>query len=178
MGRVAKNRHILSFLIWVIGLNIFAAILSRFVDSFFLVCNLTLIFSIAIQYFYFKFRSSKKNDINYFYRTIAVTATSFAFLILGPLNVDRSISVWMLHQIEIQAKSPLELQRDELNQDFQKLFTIDDSEFNKRINEQLRIGNIEIDTNNNIRLSKLGEFQTKLHRMVALFFGLNRKYAG
>ena len=178
MGRLARNRHVFSFLIWVIGLNIFAAILSRFVDSFFLVCNLTLIFSIAIHCFYFKFRSSRKDDANHFYRTIAVTATSFAFLVLGPLNVDRSISVWMLHQIEIQAKSPLELQQDKLKQDFQKLFTVDDSEYKKRINEQLRIGNVEIDTNNNVKLSKLGKFQTKLHRMVALFFGLNRKYAG
>lgn len=179
--RLSKNHNtqeIWNFIFWVIGLNLFAAITSRFLRNFFLVCNLTLLIALLSQLLYWKMHKLKSNENLFVYKTIAIAATTYALLILGPLNVDRSISVWMLHQIELQMDSPSKLTEQSLNRDFERLFTADSSEFGRRINEQLSLGNIKMDKQKNIELSWRGNIQVKIDRAVALFFDLHRKYAG
>jgi hypothetical protein len=96
----------------------------------------------------------------------------FSFLTLVPLNIDRSFSVWMLNEISRNEQISSLKQIEEKAQNF---FTPGSGEIRRRVNEQIRLGNIKV-TDEKIGLSKRGESQTKFHRLIRFIFALNEKY--
>jgi hypothetical protein len=108
-------------------------------------------------------------------RFIAALLTSlilFSFLSTLPLNIDRSFSVWTLNQISNLSKEQTRFSLETLAEDF---FTQENGEVSRRIDEQIKIGNL-VEESNNIKLTSRGQFQVQFHRFIAKIFGLNSKY--
>jgi len=111
-----------------------------------------------------------------FLTSISSTLSVSIFLILIPLQVDRSFSVWMLNTInqEKQQKINVELLKDAAA-DF---FDPNSGEIRRRIDEQVKIGNLKITKNEEVKLSNRGSLFVRFHKDMARIFNLNKKYAG
>lgn len=106
---------------------------------------------------------------------ISLSSTiSFSFLTLVPLNIDRSFSVWMLNEI---SKNEHLYSLKQIEEKAQNFFTPSNGEIGRRVNEQIRLGNIKV-LDDKLLLSRRGESQTKFHRLIRFIFALNKKYAG
>lgn len=100
----------------------------------------------------------------------ALVATSllFAAFVLGPVTVDRSVSIFMLTQFEAAGRP---LTGDEAREGFVRAYVRDWGQIERRLKEQWLSGNIE-PTPTGWRLTRQGHAVTKLAReMSALFDG-------
>ncbi len=96
----------------------------------------------------------------------------FSFLASLPLNVDRSFSVWTLNQISNLPAKQTRISLETLAEEF---FTQDNGEISRRIEEQIKLGNL-VEESSKIKLTSRGRLQVQLHRLIAIVFGLNSKY--
>jgi hypothetical protein len=97
--------------------------------------------------------------------------TVFALLATIPINIDRSFSVWMLNQIDSKNKiSVLETQKS-----FGEFFSISNGEIDRRINEQMQLGNVNFN-GKDLYLTRAGKNLVEINRVIAKMYSLNSKY--
>jgi len=98
-------------------------------------------------------------------------ATAFA-LAFGPLNVDRSFSVWMLKRIsDTPGQTPAQV-KDRLSE----FFSPESGEVQRRIDEQVLLGNLEV-RRGSVELTNSGRRVVWANEALSRIFGLNPRYA-
>ncbi|NUQ17815.1 MAG: hypothetical protein HOP95_05075 [Sphingomonas sp.] len=106
---------------------------------------------------------------------IAAAALSLSFnicfLVLLPVTVDRSVSVYLLSTIEQRQMSSAELQRAFIDGYVVKMGAID-----RRIDEQRRSGNITVSPDGKVRLTAQGERFMAFSRFIARLFGTDPRF--
>lgn len=104
------------------------------------------------------------------------TSLSFnlCFLVLFPVTVDRSISVFLLARIE---SNPNGLSEKELTQIFMKEYIINMTQIHRRIEEQNLSGNINI-VNDRIYISNQGSNFLKTSRVISNLFDTDKRFVG
>jgi hypothetical protein len=109
---------------------------------------------------------------------IAAAALSFSsnvcFLVLLPVTVDRSVSVYLLSTIEQQQQSGIDA--DGLQRAFIDGYVIKMGAVGRRIDEQRKSGNIDVDAQGRVRLTRQGERFLELSRTVARLFGTDPRF--
>ena len=103
----------------------------------------------------------------------AALSVSFniCFLVLLPVTVDRSVTVYLLSTIERREMSPPELQRAFIDGYVVKMGAID-----RRIDEQRKSGNIAVSPDGKVRLTGQGERFMRFSRLVARLFGTDPRF--
>lgn len=168
------------FLAFILGL-ISAAILQRIIGFFFIVVWLAtlisaIIFAVLSRRIFQDIREFQVRQVARTSSLIAVAALQLFFLATIPLTVDRSYSVWLLARTEISVNKEISLSK--LSADTQAFFFGNDSELEKRIDEQVSLGNLNWNSDyKSVSLSNRGKLQVGVNRWVAIFFGLNPKYS-
>jgi hypothetical protein len=103
--------------------------------------------------------------------TTVLFATAFA-LTFGPLNVDRSFSVWMLKRIsDTPGQTPTEV-KERLSE----FFSSESGEIQRRIDEQVLLGNLEV-RGGSVELTNSGRRVVWANEALSRIFGLNPRYA-
>ena len=108
----------------------------------------------------------------------AALALSFnlCFLVLFPVTVDRSVTVYLLSTIERQNEGGVsagELQRDFIDGYVVKMGAID-----RRIDEQVRSGNVTVTADGKAHLTDQGRRFMAFSRLVARLFGTDQRFVG
>jgi hypothetical protein len=106
----------------------------------------------------------------------AVVSTQLFFLSFIPLTVDRSFSVWLLARLDGAELKTVTVET--LEKDAKEFFLANSVEINRRLDEQERLGNLDVyGGSRSISLTSRGKFQALINRIVCDFFGLQKKYA-
>jgi hypothetical protein len=98
-------------------------------------------------------------------------SVNICFLVLLPVTVDRSVSVYLLSTIERRQMTPPDLQRAFIDGYVVKMGAID-----RRLDEQLKSGNITIAPDGKVRLTRQGERFMAFSRFVARLFGTDPRF--
>lgn len=96
---------------------------------------------------------------------------NICFLVLLPVTVDRSVSVYLLSTIERRPMSPAELQRVFIDGYVVKMGAID-----RRIDEQRKSGNVTVTPDGKVRLTRQGERFMAFSCVVARLFGTDPRF--
>ena len=105
--------------------------------------------------------------------SLLIVAVVFSLLTFGPLNIDRSFSVWMLRRVSLSEQPLTIAQTQKMAADF---FGQGSDEIQRRILEQERLGNLRVD-NGAITLTAGGQRVVMANEWLSIIFGLNPKYA-
>ena len=102
---------------------------------------------------------------------------TFSFLSTVPLTIDRSYSVWLLkHASELSANGE-PFTKASLTNDSVEFFAPANGQLDRRINEQLRLGNLLEVERDKLQLSKKGSLIAKINSFVGWIFDLQPKYS-
>jgi hypothetical protein len=108
---------------------------------------------------------------------LSITMTSLAvcatFLIVIPVSLDRSVSVFLLGYMKNMGHP---LTRDELTFGLESIYVKKYNAIDRRIDEQLKSGNIKITENGGIALTKQGENFIALSTKIAETLDIDKKY--
>lgn len=179
-----RNRESISLVVLNIfgsaflGLSI-AAVFQRLNGMFFYNVFIGAIFSGLISYGSFKviFRNQPgKSEIRP-YATIISVLVSFSFLSTIPLTVDRSYSVWLLKYAVETQQTGKTIDLHELNVQSTNFFSIANGQLDRRIKEQVKIGNFKLVDKNAIQVSRKGLFLARVNSLIGVLFGLEPKYS-
>jgi hypothetical protein len=96
---------------------------------------------------------------------------NICFLVLLPVTVDRSVSVYLLSTIEQRQMTPAELQRTFIDGYVVQMGAID-----RRIDEQRKSGNVAVSPDGKVRLTRQGERFMAFSRLVARMFGTDPRF--
>ena len=109
---------------------------------------------------------------------IAAAAVSLSFnicfLVLLPVTVDRSVSVYLLSTIERRQESGVtsaQLQRSFVDDYVVRMGAID-----RRIDEQRRSGNVSVDAGGKVHLTRQGRRFMTFSRLIARLFGTDPRF--
>jgi hypothetical protein len=179
-----KKVLIFSIVVFVGGL-VFARLTHLIVDTFLYVCLLSIPETIIWSFVVFRFAKHRKSGILalkkehgvIFSATAIGVLSTLLFLTAIPLNVDRSFSVWMLNQMSKNEMSGTYMTKSQLAEVLAKFMEPTGGEAQRRIFEQLSLGNIE-HRKDGYSLTHKGKLQVLVHRLVSQIFGTNTKYAG
>jgi hypothetical protein len=99
----------------------------------------------------------------------AVLSLSFniCFLVVAPVTVDRSVSIFMLG--EMAANPDESYSAGDMSRLFVKVYIGDDQQIERRLREQTSIGNVE-DTGGHYRISRRGEDFIALSKFISWLF--------
>jgi len=110
---------------------------------------------------------------------IAAAALSFSvnltFLIVVPVTIDRSISVFLLAGIDKEAALGRIVTADKLRTLFINTYVVDMNQIERRIEEQSRSGNIVV-RQEQIHLTPRGAEFLDFARLVARFWGTDQRF--
>jgi hypothetical protein len=177
-------RSTLLIAILSVGLTLtMCAGLHKIVDTFLYICFLSIPISLLMTstvILVFKrlrmgSNTSKMSVLSYFSSIMISTLFSFSFLTTVPLNIDRSFSVWMLTNIDDAQNRGASVDLDYLNTKISDFFSPGSGEIDRRLQEQISLGNIKV-INREIVLTSRGENQVKINRFFAKVFFTNEKY--
>ena len=169
-------RLLLSTLVGIIS----AAVLNRLLPAFLVASALAAALAAVLALFLASSRLRRDKEvvgmsfINGF-AALSALLVFFATLFLltfGPLNVDRSFSVWMLRNVAEQEQVPTASLKEQAS-DF---FNPTSGEIERRVNEQLTLGNVSLE-DGTIELTSRGRILVVTNELMARFFGLNPNYA-
>lgn len=108
---------------------------------------------------------------------LSISMTSLAicstFLIVIPVSLDRSVSVFLLGYMNNMDR---ELTKDELAFGLENIYVKQYSAINRRIDEQLISGNIKLTEKNGIILTQQGKDFILLSRKIANVLNIDKKY--
>jgi len=109
---------------------------------------------------------------------ISAAAVSFSlnvcFLVLLPVTVDRSVTVYLLSTIEQRdALAPQALEQAFVSGYLENMHAID-----RRIDEQRRSGNITVGADGKVRLTEQGRRFMAFSRTIARLFGTDPRFVG
>ena len=106
---------------------------------------------------------------------IAAAALSLSFnlcfLVLLPVTVDRSVSVYLLSTIEQREMTPAGLERA-----FIDGYVVNMGAIDRRIDEQRKSGNVTVAPDGKVRLTPQGERFMAFSRLVARLFGTDPRF--
>jgi hypothetical protein len=106
----------------------------------------------------------------------ASLSVNLAFLIVMPVTIDRSVSVFLLSRIEAAPpQAPLDAQG--LRDIFIRDYVFGMAQVDRRIDEQIRSGNISVDQGK-LRLSAQGAHFMRLARYLATMLGTDPRFVG
>ena len=109
---------------------------------------------------------------------IAAAALSLSFnicfLVLLPVTVDRSVSVYLLSTIEQREDSGVT--SAQLQKSFVDGYVVRMGAIDRRIDEQRKSGNVSVDAGGMVHLTKQGEHFMSLSRMVSRLFGTDPRF--
>jgi len=99
---------------------------------------------------------------------------NICFLVLLPVTVDRSVSVYLLSTIE--QRQDAGMTPDELQRAFVDGYVVKMGAIDRRIDEQRTSGNITVDASGKVRLTRQGEHFMAFSRIVARLFGTDPRF--
>lgn len=156
---------------------LFAAIYQRFNDLFFYT-----VFTGSLAAGFVCYLSARaildKQKINLkdtSYLVIISTLLTFSFLSTIPLTVDRSYSVWMLKTVAAQELSDINVSQEDLERQSLQFFSLENGQLQRRIDEQLRIGNLE--SSGQFRLTWKGWLVVRFNELIGVIFNLESDYS-
>ena len=175
--------------VWILSLRLLlsvvagvvaAALLNRLLPAFLIASILSAVSAAVLAYFLAKtslrqndavISASAKNSFAVLSSVLVVFATLF-LLTFGPLNVDRSFSVWMLRNVSEQDGIPTPALKEQSS----TFFNPSSGEIERRIDEQRNLGNVQIQ-DDVVQLTSRGAILVRVNELMARFFGLNPNYA-
>lgn len=162
----------------IVGLG-FAAIFQRFNGIFFYNVFIGSLLSGLTSFIIFKLSTQKKHTENIIlpYAVIISALLCFSFLSTIPLTIDRSYSVWLLKYAAVAEHEKTNINKQVLIQESNNFFSARNGQLDRRIDEQIRIGNLQIEANGIIKLSGKGLLIAKLNNFIGIVFGLEAKYS-
>lgn len=101
---------------------------------------------------------------------------NICFLVLLPVTVDRSVSVYLLSTIEREQDSGIDSAG--LHRAFLDGYAVKMDAVGRRIDEQRTSGNITVAADGNLRLTNQGRAFMALSRIVARVFGTDPRFVG
>lgn len=101
---------------------------------------------------------------------------NLCFLVLLPVTVDRSVTVYLLSTIERRQEAGIGAR--ELEQAFIDGYVVRMGAIDRRIEEQRVSGNIEVDAKGKVRLTHQGRRFMDLSRLVARLFSTDPRFVG
>lgn len=102
---------------------------------------------------------------------------SFSFLSTVPLTIDRSYSVWILkHAFESNASNQ-DLSVKTLTTESLNFFSESNGQLSRRIDEQVRLGNIISRESGEIKITWKGNILAQVNDLMGKIFGLEPKYS-
>jgi len=112
---------------------------------------------------------------------IALSSSLLVFSFLGtvPINLDRSFSVWILNSVDQTTKhgqNSVEVMA--LKKATSQYFNPESLEVSRRLEEQVALGNLLLDDQNNVSLTPKGRIFIQISRVIAKIFSLNPRYTG
>ena len=161
---------LLSVSFGLISTSVFTFFQSNFFFSIFIGSLVTLITYVLLNR---NFQNPQHGKFIILQQGFTLSLVVFLFLFAVPLNVDRSISVWLLAKTnERQELSEVQLQNEAVY-----FFENSDHEVQRRVNEQIQLRNLELNDSNNYQITNQGKFLLQFFRIIAKVFNLNEKYA-
>ena len=175
--------------VWILSLRLLlsvvagvvaAALLNRLLPAFLVASVLSAVSAAVLAYFLAKTSlrhndavtsASARNSFAILSSILVVFATLF-LLTFGPLNVDRSFSVWMLRNVSEQDGIPTPALKEQAS----TFFNPSSGEIERRIDEQRNLGNVQIQ-DDVVQLTSRGAILVRVNEVMARFFGLNPNYA-
>jgi hypothetical protein len=162
----------------LLGISL-SAVLQRFNNIFFYNVFIGSIFSGTVSFYLAKMTKRKYyiEIITRAYIIIISVLLSFSFLSTVPLTIDRSYSVWLLKHVTEAQYAGTVIDRETLIEDSIDFFSAENGQLNRRIDEQVRIGNLEILDTETIQASSKGMLLAEINNLVGIIFGLEPKYS-
>ena len=109
---------------------------------------------------------------------IAAAALSLSFnicfLVLLPVTVDRSVSVYLLSTIEQRQHSGVT--SAQLERSFVDGYVVRMGAIDRRIDEQRKSGNVTVDAGGKVHLTRQGERFMSFSRLIARLFGTDPRF--
>lgn len=109
---------------------------------------------------------------------VAAAAVAFSlnvcFLVLLPVTIDRSVTVYLLSTIERQEPSSVDAQT--LEHAFVAGYVTDMHAIDRRLDEQRKSGNLAVSRNGTVRLTAQGKRFMAFSRFVSRLFGTDRRF--
>ena len=97
---------------------------------------------------------------------------TFSFLILVPVTVERSVSVYMLSTMDETGR---EYTREDMEMEFINVYVKDFGAFDKRFNEQIATGTIDKTSNGKYVINDRGRAMVKFFRIISNLFNTDKK---
>jgi hypothetical protein len=131
-----------------------------------------ILLSIVIPFIYFamKIKLKLKRD---FKDLLVYAMLSYSFIITIPTLIERSISILLIGSLAVHY--PVGLTQDTLNSIFLKNYVKGNTQIIKRIDEQIKNGNV-IKVDNSYILTLQGYRYALLNRRLAYIFNLDQEY--
>ncbi len=136
--------------------------------------TLTLIVSAIFIAFMFKQQNENGEIAIRILTTLVASLTFYSFLITVPTLLDRSISIFLL--AELQADPDQTMTQGALNDAFLDGYVNGSFQVQKRITEQISIGNFQLTQSGDIELTRRGELVALLNRFLATVFKVDPRY--
>lgn len=117
-----------------------------------------------------------KNDVSHahaFSATMMTVAISVVFLVVIPVTLDRSVSVFLLSYMSNYGK---EMHPDELEDVLVRKYIKEYHAVDRRVNEQIKSGNISKTPDGKLVLTPQGSKFLFFSRKIAKYFGIDMKY--
>ncbi len=144
------------------------------------------IINLLISHFLSKVLFKTLNGFDTFSIMVMFVSISFAFFILVPVTVERSVSVYMLSNMYETDKA---YSKSEIEEDFINVYVKEFGAFDKRFEEQMVTGTIDKVIENNIdieesdtdtdivkyRINDRGKFIVNMFRFIANIFNTDKK---
>ncbi len=157
-----------------LGVGVTVTALSNLILDFFLLS--TIFGSIATFIFHYVVAPKYVIFPDKYYRkqqSFLVTLMLFSFLFCIPTNIDRSISVWLLAKTYNQEH----VTKSQYFKYAEHFFKEGSYEVDRRIGEQISIGNLIEKNNETYELTFQGKKSVEVFRLLAQFFSLKEKYS-
>jgi hypothetical protein len=107
--------------------------------------------------------------------TLVAVSLNLTFFVVGPVTVDRSVSVFMLSRL---AEAPSPLTSDELRGAFAQRYVGEWDQVGRRIQEQIASGNVEQTSADHYRLTAQGESFMRTAQFISRVFGGDPRFVG
>lgn len=101
----------------------------------------------------------------------------FSFLSTIPLTIDRSYSVWLIKNVAEANSSHKILSRQDLLAESITFFSPTGGQLDRRISEQIRIGNFTSASSSQIKITRKGWILAHFHHIIGILFDLDPKYS-
>lgn len=101
----------------------------------------------------------------------------FSFLSTIPLTIDRSYSVWLLKQVTESQSIGSRVWKAQLIEESTLFFSSQNGQLDRRIAEQVRIGNFKISNSEEVVITAKGKLIARINSVIGVIFGLDSNYS-